>query len=237
MLPSELEAVNARQAELARITAELQAEEYERAREWVASRGEGLGVTPGVTAVTPLVDRSGPEPSLIIFDEAPEDICDYVPPYDGNVADIPVSEFDVDRYVDAMHDSYADPEVNPKQLQATRDQKVPLHLLEPVANAEIAKALAHGAHKYGRRNFYQTPILATVYVGALRRHTDAILDGELVDPDSGLSHWAHIGANVHVALAAMKAGTFVDDTAPEEQSEVQKRLSDASNRHGNTGGV
>jgi hypothetical protein len=31
----------------------------------------------------------------------------------------------------------------------------------------------------------------------------------------------------------MEAGTFVDDRGPEEQSEVQKRMSDASNAGGN----
>lgn len=121
-------------------------------------------------------------------------------------------------------------DTNPKQLAATRDKKPPLHLLEYVADCEIAAALSHGAEKYGRKNFHETPILANVYGGAIRRHIGQWLNEEDLDSDSGLSHLAHIGANIHVLFAAMAAGTFVDDRAPEQQSEVQKRLSDASNR-------
>lgn len=118
---------------------------------------------------------------------------------------------------------------NPKELAATRDKKAPLHLLEYAADCEIAAALSHGARKYGRKNFQQTPILANVYGGAIRRHVGAWLTGEDIDPESGLSHLAHIGANVHVLLSAMAHRTFVDDRGPEEQSEVQARMSAASN--------
>lgn len=119
--------------------------------------------------------------------------------------------------------------VNPKDIAATRDKKPPLHLLEYAADLEIARALATGANKYGRRNFITLPILATVYGGAIKRHIGAWLDGEDIDPESGFSHIAHIGANVHVLLSAISHDTFSDDRGPEEQSEVQKRLSDASN--------
>lgn len=99
---------------------------------------------------------------------------------------------------------------NPKQ--AAGDKKVPLQLLEPAANAEIAKALADGARKYGRRNYRQSgPIYATTYVGAIQRHLDAYKNGEWEAPDSGVSHLGHIGACLHVMLSAMEAGTFEDD--------------------------
>lgn len=127
--------------------------------------------------------------------------------------------------------------VNPKDIAATRDQKPPLHLLEHSADVEIAKVMAHGAEKYGRRNFYTIPILANVYGGAIRRHIGAWLMGEDIDPESGHSHLAHIGANIHVLFAAMQEGMFLDDRGPECQSEVQKRLSDASNSGGNVGTV
>lgn len=192
-----LDTINARQAELERITAEMQADEIERAREWEASRGERLGVTPGVTRPRLLGGQFGTAPVDVIRDST--------------------SHLD-------------NPAVNPKQAMATRDQKLPLHLLEPTANAQIAQVLDHGAFKYGRRNFYKTPILANVYIGAVRRHIDALHEGQDLDPDTALSHWAHIGANVHVMLAAIKAGTYVDDTGPEDQSEVQARMSEASNR-------
>lgn len=119
--------------------------------------------------------------------------------------------------------------VNPKDVAATRDNKPPLDLLEHVADIEIARVLFTGAKKYGRKNFHTIPISATVYGGAIRRHVGAWLDGEDLDPESGISHLAHIGANVHVLLAAMKAGMFMDNRAPDVRSDEQEARSTASN--------
>lgn len=127
--------------------------------------------------------------------------------------------------------------VNPKDLAATRAKKPPLHLLEHAADVEIAVALADGARKYGRKNFYERPILANVYGGAIRRHIGAWLAGEDEDPLTGINHLAYIGANIHVLFAAIDRGMFRDDRGPEAQSDVQKRLSDASNEGGNVGGL
>lgn len=103
---------------------------------------------------------------------------------------------------------------NPKEVAAARDDKAPLDLLEHAADAQIARVLATGAKKYGRRNFRASPINASVYIGAIRRHIGAFASGEELDPESGLSHLAHVGACVHVVLAAKDAGVFVDDLAP-----------------------
>ena len=101
--------------------------------------------------------------------------------------------------------------VNPKDVEAQKTNKAPLDLLEPVANEEISRALAFGAEKYGTRNYIHSPIAARVYVAAIMRHAAAWLRGEDVADDSGVHHLGHIGANVHVALAAIEAGTFIDD--------------------------
>lgn len=105
---------------------------------------------------------------------------------------------------------------NPKAQQALRDAKPPLDLLEYAAEVEIAKAMLTGAQQYGRRNYVHpdTEILASTYGAAVRRHVGLLLEGEEFDKDSGLSHWAHIGANANVVLAAIAAGTYVDDLAP-----------------------
>jgi hypothetical protein len=119
--------------------------------------------------------------------------------------------------------------VNPKDIAATRDQKPPLDLLEHVADIAISQALHTGAVKYGRKNFRTIPIQATVYGGAIRRHIGAWLDGQDLDPESGFSHLAHIGANVHVLLAALDAGTFNDNRGPAAPTAEQHALSTASN--------
>jgi hypothetical protein len=89
-----------------------------------------------------------------------------------------------------------------------------LDLLERAADEQIAQVMAEGARKYGLRNYTTKPMPARVIGAAIRRHTAAWLSGEDIDPDSGVSHLAHIGANVHVMLAAIEAGTFVDDRKP-----------------------
>lgn len=104
------------------------------------------------------------------------------------------------------------PTVNPKELAAAaRPDKPPLHLLEHAADIEISWVMKHGADKYGRRNFRDSPMKASVYIGAIRRHAGALANGEDIDPESGRSHWAHIGACAQVILSAMDAGTFEDD--------------------------
>lgn len=106
--------------------------------------------------------------------------------------------------------------MNPKDAAAAQEARVRLDLLEPAADEQIAAALANGADKYGLRNFVQpdNEISLRTYIAAMRRHLNALLRGEDDAADSGLHHLAHIGANVHVLLAAREAGTLVDDRAP-----------------------
>lgn len=101
--------------------------------------------------------------------------------------------------------------VNPKELQATADSKAPLQYLDPVMDEDIAYVMEHGALKYGLRNYRDTPMKASVYVGAMRRHLKAWATGEDLDPDSGRPHLAHLVACAVVIEAAREAGTYVDD--------------------------
>jgi hypothetical protein len=118
---------------------------------------------------------------------------------------------------------------NPKQYAATRDSKAPLDLLEGTAEEAIARALQTGALKYGKKNYRTIRIFASTYGAAIRRHIDAWNDGEEDDPESGLSHLAHIGANLHVLFGAMDAGTFEDDRGPQPRTEEQEEASARSN--------
>lgn len=124
--------------------------------------------------------------------------------------------------------------VNPKEIAATRDQKAPLDLLEYAADVEVAKALKTGAVKYGVQNYKNIgEILARVYGSAIKRHIGAWLNGQDLDPESGLPHLAHIGANVHVLFGAMEAGTFVDNRGPAPRTDEQNELSARSNQDHN----
>jgi hypothetical protein len=70
--------------------------------------------------------------------------------------------------------------------------KIPLQLLDPLALEGIGKVLAFGAKKYAEHN-WRGGIGWGRLVGALLRHTFAILRGEYLDPESGLPHIDHVG--------------------------------------------
>ena len=80
-----------------------------------------------------------------------------------------------------------------------------------MAEAQIAAVLGHGATKYGPWNWRSTPIHATSYIAAIRRHLVAWLDGEDNDPESGLSHLAHVAAGLMILMDAEAVKTLVDD--------------------------
>ena len=108
---------------------------------------------------------------------------------------------------------------NPKE--AAGRIKAQLHLLSPSAMTEIAKVLQHGAEKYGARNYRDTKINATTYVSAIMRHLLAWNDGEDLDPESGLSHIAHVAACCDILLDTAACGMLTDDRS----KKVPKKLS------------
>ena len=124
------------------------------------------------------------------------------------------------------------PERNPKAAAAVNDAKPRLDLLEPVADEDIADVMAHGADKYGVENYRDIPIHLRTYIAATRRHLNAIKRGEDIDPDSGKSHWAHIGANVHVVLGALDGGTLVDDRGVLPRTDQQEAQGNDANQPG-----
>lgn len=98
---------------------------------------------------------------------------------------------------------------NPKDR--TGSSKVPLHLLPPAALAYTAEVLRHGAEKYGEFNWRTSRVRATVYVSAALRHLLRYLDGEDVDPDSGLPHAAHVMASMAILIDAALVDALIDD--------------------------
>jgi len=101
--------------------------------------------------------------------------------------------------------------MNPKLIQAMKDGKDPLEFIELSLLAGEARVLAHGASKYGVRNWLIDPILASTYQGAILRHLQAWFAGEDNDKDSGESHLDHIKACCTVMRSAQVNGTLLDD--------------------------
>jgi hypothetical protein len=103
---------------------------------------------------------------------------------------------------------------NPKQ--AAGEKKLPLQLVPPAASKGIAVALGEGAAKYGPWNWRAQPVEAMTYVGAIRRHLDAWVNGEDVDPDSavGKLHLEGVIGSVAIMLDALACSTLIDNRPP-----------------------
>lgn len=68
--------------------------------------------------------------------------------------------------------------------------KAPISLIPVEAILGEAQAFAFGATKYGRHNF-RNGLDHSRVLDAAMRHILAIVNGEDLDPESGLPHWAH----------------------------------------------
>ncbi len=113
--------------------------------------------------------------------------------------------------------------LNPKT--GAGSQKVPLQFLLPVALAYESAAMEYGALKYGQTNFRDAPVPESTYTGAIFRHLMALLDGEDIDPDSGLPHLAMIRAGAGILLDAEACGTLIKDRAtPGKASEIYRTI-------------
>lgn len=98
---------------------------------------------------------------------------------------------------------------NPKDIIGAN--KLPLHLWPETATALGSLALLDGALKYGRSNFRVVGVRATIYTDACKRHINAWLEGEEVDPESGIDHLGHALACIGLLVDARAAGKFTDD--------------------------
>lgn len=107
-------------------------------------------------------------------------------------------------------------EANPKD--AAGRAKVPLHLWPPSATAAGAMGFLEGMLKYGRNNFRATPVAASVYAAAAKRHLDDWLEGANTAADTGNLHLGNALACVAILVDAEVNGTLVDDRnfTPEE---------------------
>jgi hypothetical protein len=68
-----------------------------------------------------------------------------------------------------------------------------------------------GADKYGPWNWRETGVCASTYVNAILRHLNAWRDGEDLDPESGITHLAHIACSANILMDAEVCGKLQDD--------------------------
>lgn len=82
-----------------------------------------------------------------------------------------------------------------------------------------SQAMEHGIAKYGRNNWKQGCEYSRL-VGAAMRHTLWIICGETHDNDSGLSHWAHVVANLNMLLGMIDLHAGINDLVLDNPNEA-----------------
>lgn len=98
---------------------------------------------------------------------------------------------------------------NPKDVIGC--DKLPLHLWPTTATAMGCIGLLEGMAKYGRSNFRDSGVRASIYVDACKRHLDAWFEGEDAAPDSGVPHLANAIACIAILIDSGAMGKLVDD--------------------------
>ena len=88
--------------------------------------------------------------------------------------------------------------------------KIRVDLLDPLALEGIGKVLTFGAKKYAAHN-WRGGFVYSRLLGALLRHTFAIMRGENNDLESGLPHIDHLGCCWMFLSNMMKTRPDLDD--------------------------
>jgi hypothetical protein len=99
--------------------------------------------------------------------------------------------------------------INPKEKAGK--QKTQYHLVPPRVLKEVAEAMTEGANKYGPYNFRQAGVNMTTYYSSTLRHLNAWMEGEDIDPDSGLHHGVKAIAGLIVLMDSIMEGNANDD--------------------------
>lgn len=104
-------------------------------------------------------------------------------------------------------------DTNPKD--AIGITKTPFSTLSMQVMGEVGIAMLEGALKYGRHNYREAGVRASVYYDAVTaRHLSQWWEGEDIDADSGLSHITKAIAGLMVLRDSMMQGNWVDDRPP-----------------------
>lgn len=99
--------------------------------------------------------------------------------------------------IDGMAIGSPSDSVDLSKFQKFDSKKNRVELIEPDFIFGVGSILTFGAEKYEAHNWKKaTPDDIERIKGSLLRHTLAYLNGELVDPESGLSHLYHAGCNL-----------------------------------------
>jgi hypothetical protein len=111
--------------------------------------------------------------------------------------------------------------INPKDLLGVKKTNVSLLPAEGVLQG--AKAMKHGADKYGAYNWRDNKVQAMIYIDAILRHTYEYLEGNDVDKDSGEHPIAHVIANGCLLMDAIKYDCLVDNRPGKKEKKQEHK--------------
>lgn len=94
--------------------------------------------------------------------------------------------------------------------------KPPLSMIPRSALEAEARVMAYGAEKYGRDN-WRGGFKWSRLIDATMRHIVAFADGEDNDPETGLSHLAHLRCCAGFLIEHVEAGLGEDDRHTQQQ--------------------
>jgi hypothetical protein len=101
---------------------------------------------------------------------------------------------------------------NPKDFVGA--SKAPTSTISRRVLHELGLAMLEGECKYWRHSYRAAPVRATVYTDALDRHMSAWLEGQEIDPASGVSHLIKAMACLMIIRDAQLYGSLIDDRPP-----------------------
>ncbi len=104
-------------------------------------------------------------------------------------------------------------ETNPKD-DAAAGTRVDLSLFPHTALVHGALAMTEGHLKYGGYNYRISGVKASVYIAALRRHTDKWEAGQNWDLKTLVHHLGSVIACASIIIDAEECGKLIDDRPP-----------------------
>lgn len=107
------------------------------------------------------------------------------------------------------------PDDNPKSVYGIK--KAPTLSVTPAsAILVLGQVMQLGADKYGRFNYREKSVAASVYVDAMLRHLIAWNAGQDDDPESDVSHLGHVLACASILIDAQVNGNLIDNRSKNE---------------------
>jgi hypothetical protein len=106
---------------------------------------------------------------------------------------------------------------NPKD--AVGSKKAPLSTISRRVLHELGLAMLEGECKYWRHNYRASKVRAMVYLDAHDRHISAWIEGQDIDPASGLSHLVKAMACLAIVRDAQLYDSLIDDRPPAQANQ------------------